>query len=51
MDAICVCGTAEGEVDGEDGVVLSLEVGDVVAVDVVDDDDDGENSARPSDKI
>lgn len=42
-------GPAEGDVDGEEGVVLSLgEVGDVVAVDVEDDEVDGENEPRPS---
>lgn len=41
------CWLEDGDIEGEEGVVLSLDdVGDVVAVD--DDDDDGDRELAPS---
>lgn len=47
--ATCESKLTDGEVEGDNGAVLSLEeVGEVVAVEVVEDEDDGENKAGPS---
>ena len=45
----CESEPADGEMEGDNGAVLSLEeVGEVVAVDVVEDEDDGEHKPGPS---